>query len=263
MSRPAQRPFTLRQWEKRSEWPLAGVALIFLVTYSLQVLAQPGGRTGEALELVNATLYLAFVADYLVRLCLADRRGRWFVRHLPDLAIVALPFLRPLRLLRLVVLIKAVHRAAGDAIRGRVAMYTVGGSILLIYVASLAVLDAERHAPEAQITSFGKALWWSMTTVTTVGYGDLAPITTTGRVVAALLMVGGISLLGVVTATLASWIVQRVAEEDTANQTATAAQIEALRAEVRHLYEAQNGHETRQRHHAQDPVPAADRSGNG
>jgi voltage-gated potassium channel len=231
----------LQQWEKRSEWPLAALALVFLVAFSVQVLAQPGGRTERALELVNAVLYLAFVADYLVRLALADRRRRWFIRHLPDLAIVALPFLRPLRLLRLVVLIKAVHRAAGDAIRGRVAMYTVGGSILLIYVASLAVLDAERHAPDSQITSFGNALWWAMTTVTTVGYGDLAPVTTTGRIVAALLMVGGISLLGVVTATLASWIVQRVAEEDTANQLATAEQIEALRAEVRRLADAQHG----------------------
>ncbi|CAN3128748.1 potassium channel family protein [Mycobacterium sp. smrl_JER01] len=235
-----QRPkLTLQQWEKRSEWPLAGVALVFLVTYSIQVLAQPPAPVGGALQLLNTVLYIAFVADYLIRLALADRRWRWFVRHLLDLAIVALPFLRPLRLLRLVVLISAMHRAAGDAIRGRVAMYTVGGSILLIYVASLAVLDAERHAPGAEITSFGDALWWAMTTVTTVGYGDLAPVTTTGRVVAALLMVGGISLLGVVTATLASWIVQRVAEEDTANQAATAAQIDALRAEVRRLYEAQ------------------------
>lgn len=259
MPTTVQRPFTLQQWEKRSEWPLAGVAVVFLVTYSVQVLALPGGRADSALELVNAALYLVFVADYLVRLTLADRRVHWFVRHLPDLAIVVLPFLRPLRLLRLVVLITAMHRAAGDAIRGRVAMYTVGGSILLIYVASLAVLDAERYEPGAQITSFGKALWWAMTTVTTVGYGDLAPVTTTGRVVAALLMVGGISLLGVVTATLASWIVQRVAEEDTANQAATAAQIESLRAEIRRLYEAQSGPETRDGGPGQDAVPAARR----
>lgn len=234
-------PSALQQWEKRSEWPLAGIAAIFLATYSVQILARPSPSVDNVLEWVNTTLYLAFLGDYLVRLTLADHRARWFFRHLADLAIVALPFLRPLRLLRLVVLITAVHRAAGDAIRGRVAMYTVGGSILLIYVASLAVLDAEREQPGSDITSFGKALWWAITTVTTVGYGDLAPVTPTGRVVAALLMIGGISLLGIVTATLASWIVQRVAEEDTANQAATAAQIEALRAEVRRLYEIQRG----------------------
>lgn len=61
-----------------------------------------------------------------------------------------------------------------------------------------------------------------------VGYGDLYPVTVTGRVIAALLMLGGISLVGVVTASLASWMVQRVAEADTANRAVTAARIEAV-----------------------------------
>ena len=77
-------------------------------------------------------------------------------------------------------------------------------------------------------------MWWSITTVTT-GYNDLTPLTGAGRVIAVALMIGGISLLGIVTATLASWIVQRVAEEDTANQAATAAQINELRDEIRRL----------------------------
>ncbi|EPQ47060.1 potassium voltage-gated channel subfamily [Mycobacterium pseudoshottsii JCM 15466] len=71
--------------------------------------------------------------------------------------------------------------------------------------------------------------------MTTVGYGDLYPITVTGRVIAVLLMIGGISLIGVVTASLALWIVQRVAETDSANRAATAAQIDELRTEVRRL----------------------------
>jgi voltage-gated potassium channel len=103
----------------------------------------------------------------------------------------------------------------------------------MIYAASLAILDIERHVPGAHITSFGDALWWSITTVTTVGYGDLTPVTGGGRVVA--VAIGGISLVGVVTATLASWIVQRVAEEDTTNQAATRAQIEELREEIQRL----------------------------
>jgi voltage-gated potassium channel len=77
----------------------------------------------------------------------------------------------------------------------------------LIYTASLAVLDKERYQPGATITSFRKAIWWSITTVTTIGYGDVYPVTNTGRVIAILLMIGGISLVGVVTASLASWII--------------------------------------------------------
>jgi voltage-gated potassium channel len=56
-----------------------------------------------------------------------------------------------------------------------------------------------------------------------------------GRLIAVLLMVGGISLIGVVTATVAAWIIQRVAAEDAAKQAATAAQINELRSEIAEL----------------------------
>lgn len=181
---------------------------------------------------------MAFALDYAVRLALAPDRRRWFFRNLFDLAIVALPLLRPLRLLRLVILIGALQKAVGNAIRGRIVIYTISGAVLLIYVASLAVLQSERPHPDAHIKTFGQAVWWSITTITTittVGYGDLTPVTPTGRVIAALLMIGGNSLVGSITATLASWIVQRVADEDTATQAATAAQTDELQAELRLL----------------------------
>ncbi len=225
----------LEQWESRSEWVLAGIAVIFLVVYSIQVLAPPAHAVNTLLNGAMGLLYLVFVVDYGARLMLAPQRRKWFIRHLYDLAIVALPFLRPLRLLRLLVLIKVMQRAGGDAIRGRVAVYAAGSAALFVYVASLAMLQAERSAPEANITNFGNALWWAVTTVTTVGYGDAYPVTTTGRVIAALLMIGGISLLGVITATVASWIVERVSEEDSANRAATAAQMEELRDQIHSL----------------------------
>ena len=82
--------------------------------------------------------------------------------------------------------------------------------MLVGFVASLAVLDAERHAPDASITTFGEAVWWTITTISTVGYGDRYPVTAEGRLVAASLMVAGIALLGVVTASLASWFVENL-----------------------------------------------------
>jgi voltage-gated potassium channel len=225
----------LERFEHRTEWPLAAVALTFLGVYSVLVLAEPRGRTADALGAVLYALYFVFVADYLARLYLADPRGRWFLRHLFDLAIVLLPFLRPLRLLSLAVVIDVLQRAVGHTIRGKVIVYTICGALVLIYAGSLAILQVERGQPGATITSFGNAVWWAITTVTTVGYGDLSPVTTMGRVVAVALMIGGITLVGVVTATLASWIVQRVAEEDIANEAATRAQIEELRQEIRRL----------------------------
>jgi hypothetical protein len=72
-------------------------------------------------------LYFVFVIDYLARLYLADPRGKWFFRHLVDLALVVLPFMRPLRLLSLAVVIDVLQRAVGHTIRGKVIVYTVCG----------------------------------------------------------------------------------------------------------------------------------------
>lgn len=94
------------------------------------------------------------------------------------------------------------------------------------------MLDAERGTPGASIDSYGEALWWSAVTVTTVGYGDYSPVTAVGRAIAVGLMVAGIALLGVITATLASWIVERVGEQDDANQAATRAQVAELSREL-------------------------------
>jgi voltage-gated potassium channel len=225
----------LDAWERRTEWPLASVAFMFLVAYAVDVLAEPKGAADFAVGAVTAVSWLIFAIDYTIKLSLATDRWRWFYRHLFDLLIVLLPLLRPLRLVRLVILITVLQRAAGTAIRGRVAIYTVSAAVLLVLVASLAVLESERYAPGAKITDFGEALWWSITTITTVGYGDITPVTSTGRVIAVLLMIGGISLVGSITATLASWIVQRVADEQSAEETVTTAHVDALLAEIQEL----------------------------
>jgi voltage-gated potassium channel len=212
-----------------------GVALMFLALYSVRVLVQPRGRAEDVVQYGLIATYFVFVADYLTRLYLAKPCGRWFVRHLFALAIIALPFLRPLRLLSLAVVVKVLQRAVGHTIRGKVIVYTACGAVVIIYAASLAILDVEGDRPDSKITTLGDALWWASTTVTTVGYGDLRPVTGMGRLVAVALMIGGISLVGVVTATLASWIIERVPVEDATHQAATVAHIEELRAEIRRL----------------------------
>ncbi|GAA4380002.1 potassium channel family protein [Paeniglutamicibacter cryotolerans] len=222
---------TLERWEKVSEWPLMIASILFLFSYSLQVLAA-GPEVSAISQAIVIITWAIFAVDYLVSLAMAPKRVSWFVRHLPDLAIVALPALRPLRLLRLVTLLAVLQKVAGNALRGRVVTYVVSASALLIYMAALAMYDAERSAVGATILSFGDAIWWAFTTITTVGYGDLSPVTATGRIIAVGLMIGGITLLGIVTATLASWLVEKVSEQDQAQQVATVDHIEALRLEV-------------------------------
>ena len=223
----------LQRWERLSEWPLTAAALVFLVAYAWPIL-NPGldGDTAETLRLVTWTAWALFVVDYVVRLALATDRGRFFVHNLFDLLVVALPLLRPLRLLRLLTLLHVLNRHVAGSLRGKVVTYVVGATALVLFIASLAILEAERGKPGANIDTFGDALWWSASTVTTVGYGDQFPVTATGRLVAITLMLCGIALIGVVTATFASWLLDKVKEVEESAQAATRREIQELTREL-------------------------------
>ena len=226
----------LSRWERRAEWPLTGLALLFLAAYALPILwpELPAGARAAAGVTTTAT-WIAFAGDYVLRLFLTKERLRFVRQHPLELAAVALPVLRPLRLLRLVMLLNVLSRHAGASLRGRVVTYTAGATALLSFLAALAVLDAERGAAGANIGSFQDAAWWALTTITTVGYGDRFPVTGAGRAIGAGLMLGGIALLGVVTATLASWLVQKVAAEDDSNDRDMKLLLDELAGEVRAL----------------------------
>lgn len=224
---------TLEQWERASEWPLIIISVLFLAAYSAQVLASES--VAQIAGWFMMTTWALFLIDYGISLWLAPQRLNWFFKHLHELAIVLLPMLRPLRLLRLVTLIGVLQRVAGNALRGRVVTYVIAASALLTYIGALAMYDAEKTAPDASIHSFAEAAWWAIVTITTVGYGDLYPVTTTGRLIAVGLMIGGIALLGIVTATLASWLVDKVSAEDAKTQTLTAEHIELLHQEIKAL----------------------------
>jgi voltage-gated potassium channel len=223
---------TQDRWKRLVEWPLVCAALLFLVAYSIQVISDLTDAESGRLDLIIGITWGAFVVDYVVMLALARRRARWFFWNIHELAILALPALRPLRLLRLVTLIKVLHRTAGNALRGRIIVFVLGAAVLLTYCGALAVLDAEKHEPGSNIVTFWDALWWALTTITTVGYGDHFPITATGRVVAGALMLSGIAVVGVVTASVASWLVEHVSSEAAA---AIETQEEPLRVQVREL----------------------------
>jgi voltage-gated potassium channel len=223
---------TQQRYRALAEWPLMATALVFLAAYAWQVIGRIEGTGADWLEGAMWVTWCVFVLDYAANLWLAENRRQWFVRNLHELVIVALPFFRPLRLLRLVTLLSVLHRTVGETLRGRVVTYVAASAALLVFVGALAVLDVEQGAPDAKITTFGDALWWATATITTVGYGDMYPVTPIGRLVATALMMSGIAVLGVVTASIASWLVQRV--EDTAETVAEAVE-EPVRAEVAEL----------------------------
>ncbi|MEU2348862.1 ion channel [Modestobacter sp. NPDC049651] len=233
-----------RRYEEATQWPLVALAALFVAAYAWGVLRPdlPGWLLAT-LHVVTLIAWPVFLADYVLRLALADDRWRFVRTNWIDGVAVLLPLLRPLRILSLIRVARVIDRRLTTSLHGRVAAYVSLTASLVVFMAALAELDAERGAPGATIDDFGDALWWAFTTITTVGYGDRYPVTGQGRLVAVLLMVAGIALLGVVTAAVASWFVGRVAEaaqadDDRADERVRAevlAQVGLLTEEVRRL----------------------------
>jgi voltage-gated potassium channel len=102
------------------------------------------------------------------------------------------------------------HSRAQRSLHATVAVYVTTAAAGLLVLAAAAMYDVERRAPSGNIKTFPDELWWAITTVTTVGYGDRYPTTGTGRLVGGALMLVGIALLGVITASIAVWFVDRL-----------------------------------------------------
>jgi voltage-gated potassium channel len=206
----------LRRWQARTERPLTGLGLLFLVAYAVPI-AWPGvsADVRAVCSAVLALTWVLFVADYVVRVRLAPRAWVYVRGHPLELAVVVLPVLRPLLLISVVM---RLNRANAVRLRGKVVRFAAAGTGLMVLVGALTVTQAERGVPGASIVNLGDGFWWAMVTITTIGYGDMVPVSPTGRVIAVCLMVGGIALLGVVTATLSSWLVERVTRPSGADE---------------------------------------------
>lgn len=223
------------RWEQRTQLPLLALAVLFAVAYALPVVDPDApARVLFACHVANWVVWAAFAIDYAVRLWLSEDRLRFVRRHPLALLAVLLPLLQPLRLLKLVSMLLLAGQRARMASQVRVTTYVTGSCLGLLVFGALAVLEVERGQPGASIQTLGDALWWAFTTMTTVGYGDMAPTTGLGRVLAIGLMLSGIALLGVVTANIAAWSISRFERDDAEERRQTAA-IEALTEEVRAL----------------------------
>ena len=199
------------RWERRTEVPLLLLAFAFLVAYVWPVLDPEMDRDVRTfLDVASWTVWGAFAIDFAIRIALSDRRRSYILRHWYDVLLVVIPLLRPIRLLRLLAFVRVLNRSAAGSLAGKATTYVISIAILSIGLGAVAVLDVERDAPGANITTFGDALWWATTTVTTVGYGDRYPVTLEGRLFAVALMLVGISLVGVVTASVAAWLIANV-----------------------------------------------------
>ena len=190
------------------------LALVFLIAYSYPAFVTPiSTETQTLIEIVQWVCWSAFAIDLLVGISISTSKLNYLKHHILDVAAVLLPFLRPLRLMRVLSFGGLVIQKVAIGRQFAITMKVAIASIFIAYVAAVQVTISERGVEGSNIKNFGDGLWWAVTTVTTVGYGDRFPVTTEGRLLAVLLMLAGISLVGVITASVASWFV-RMSQND-------------------------------------------------
>ncbi|WP_164745668.1 potassium channel family protein [Neobacillus mesonae] len=153
-------------------------------------------------------VWVLFAADYLIRLFMS--KNKWeFVKSHPIELLALIPvdqLFRTLRLIRLVRLIRLilVVKRNNSILDLLIEKYRLD-KLFVTVIALLFITAIPMVWIEPSFKSYGDALWWTVVTTTTVGYGDLAPETDVGRIIASVLMFVGIGLIGVVTGTVASF----------------------------------------------------------
>lgn len=213
----------LERFERQTAWPMLVLSLAIIPLLVIPFVVELSSSAETAIFALDWMIWAIFALEYGIRLYLAPERWRFVRSNVIDLVVVAVPFLRPLRVarsaraLRLLRLVRVgvVGFRAIDAVQDVLRRHKLGHVALIVLVVTVAcaglVYEFEKSVPatDRNITSFPTALWWAVTTITTVGYGDSFPHSAAGRGIAVVLMFIGVGLFGILAASLASYFVER------------------------------------------------------
>lgn len=196
-------------------WELAFAALA-IVFVALGFVEPADAGVLETVVAIESAITLAFAAEFALRLWAAPHRSVHFKAHWIDLVSLVPParWLRPFRLIRLLRLVRSfagIARAMGHM--GRLAshrglVWLIAAWLGVTVLASIGLYSAEHGINEA-IAEPLDAVWWAIVTLSTVGYGDVYPLTPEGRIAAMALMVLGIGLYSAITAAVTSYFVSQ------------------------------------------------------
>ncbi len=221
---------------------MLALSVLALLTIVLQNTLRLDPQIEVLLEYADTGLCVAFLSDFVLTLVRSPNRVRYFftwgwldlLSSIPTLDLARWGRLaRIARLARILRALRATRLLTKVILKQRAQSTSLAAAMLaflLVIGSSTAILQFEK-VPGANIKTADDAIWWAFTTITTVGYGDRFPVTTAGRIVAVLLMTGGVGLFGVISATLAAWFL-------TPEERSTDAEIAGLRQEIASLREA-------------------------
>ncbi len=246
-SRPprlARSPDAYDRFSAAVDTPLMVVTILWLPVLVVPLITPVHGTVAETFAVIDYMVWALFALEYGIKLFLAPSRVQFFKTHILDLLIVAVPFFRPARAARLfrlgrlarvaVVLARGIGRARGVLSHRGLHFVLLAVGMIIFAAAGLATV-AERSTSGGNIHNFGQGLWWAVVTVTTVGYGDHYPVTAFGQGIAVVLMLVGISLIGVLTATVASYFVGQDLDKASTERDLIKVELEEARAERHNL----------------------------
>ncbi|MGL5417669.1 MAG: ion transporter [Clostridium sp.] len=163
------------------------------------------------LNIVDNIIYTIFVVDYVIRLITTKNRKRFFKSNIIDL-IALIPFQffikssigSVFKLLRVCTYILRLIGHMREILFTNGFIYALGASIVITILGSVGIYIFEGGVG-TNVETYGDALWWSFVTVTTVGYGDISPVTDIGRLIACVLMLTGIGAISMLTSTISTF----------------------------------------------------------
>ena len=206
----------LERFERQTAVPMMVLALIILPLLVLPLIVDLSEGTRSTFVAMEWFIWAVFLVEYGVRLYLAPEKWPFVKKNKIDLLVIVIPFLRPLRVLRAVraaVFLARAIDAVKDVLTRHKLHYALAVTTGVVIASGLLVYSVEQDAAEGNIKSLPDGLWWAVTTVTTVGYGDRFPTTAAGRGVGVVLMIVGIALFGFLAGSLASFFVDQREEE--------------------------------------------------
>ena len=231
----------LDKYETKTTLLMVLLALIYIALYAIEVLSNAlAPSVMSAVTVVGNIIWVTFAIDLGIRIYISPKRINYIVKHPIDVIAVVLPAFRALRVLRVFTAGQWLMTDGKRLSYGRTGLSLGLAVLFIVGLGGLAVLDAEKNAPGASIVSIGDGIWFAFSTITTVGYGDFYPITLQGKFVAVGLMVLGVSLIGVVSATLSNTFLSAVREEVEKESDVLLMEIRLLRAEVAELRKGRN-----------------------
>ena len=190
-------------------WPIIAISFAYISVYVLPIYCYPlSSNLAAACHVTEYSIWSLFIIDYVAQLLLARDKKNFLKHEWLTLLFVVFPFFRPIRAVRGILFIRQARVKKKTLVKSLPAILA-SITILLIIIAGAAVLNAERFALHATITSPSDALWWSVTALTTSGSGNLAPVTNEGRLIAAFLLFFGLGLLTSMTGYAASWVLSQ------------------------------------------------------